>query len=120
MVDMSSETDEYNFLAGRIARAISESGKTGAQIACDSGVSEAAVSKWKKDGKIGAFNLFRLSQSTNKPLDWFFPGFREPGHADDPRDDLSQLLESKADDSQFLESALLSVLLAKQRASSRS
>lgn len=72
-------------LAGRIRRAIKDSGKTYEQIGEEVGVSKPAAHKWTKTGQIQLANLWALAKATDKPMAWFFPGY-----ADAPADDAAK------------------------------
>ena len=121
MVDKDERKAEVaEHLKDRIRAAMDASPKTQDEIAEEIGVSKAAVSKWARTGSLELHNLYALALATTKPPGWFFPGFRAEEGSSDAATRLDQILDDDSADSDFLESALLSILMAKQRASNSS
>ena len=120
MVDKDDKKAEFGLqLAPRIKAAIRESSRTQEAIAEELGVSKAAVSKWVRLGRIELHHLYGLAIATSKPPEWFFPQYKNSKESQSGGT-LESLLNERLDDSEFLESALLTVLKAKQRAARRS
>jgi len=63
-------------LADRLRQALEESGVTQAELARACGVTDQAVYKWLKDGRIAKQHLVMISYMTKKPLEFFLVGLK--------------------------------------------
>jgi len=63
-------------LADRLRQALEDSGVTQAELARACGVTDQAVYKWLRDGRIAKQHLVMISYMTKKPLEFFLVGLK--------------------------------------------